>query len=87
MITIVFIGGPRDGSSRTYKTNPKVIDCHVEARKFGISGLYYVRGEGHRLIADWKDLPIERVRAFQIERRQAYFLARAARKLKKVIVH
>lgn len=87
MITITFIGGPRDGSSRAYKKNPKVIDCHIEAKAKGMCGLYYVRGIGVRLIADWISLPIDQVRKFQIEQRQAHFLNRQSRKLKKPVVH
>lgn len=63
MVTVKFVGGPRDGKTVAYPKDPIMLGCHDEAREVGMFGVYRTGGsivpratEGE-VTATWEELP------------------------------
>lgn len=63
MVTILYRGGPRDGTQEERERDPLVIGCVEEAAAKGMHGVYRTDGSvGNRvtegtIVAHWKDIP------------------------------
>lgn len=62
MVTVKFVGGPRDGKTKKYPHDPLRLGCHDEAEKVGMFGLYVTdgtvlnRASTGEVIATWREI-------------------------------